>query len=261
MYARSLPLRLFVALVFVFLLAPLIVVMLVSFNPTSGFRIPLSEISLRWYEKFIATATFRDSLFLVSLPVALTSALLASLVGTLAAIGLARTRLVAREAIESLFMLPLLIPSILLGAALYLVYAATFLAGSFTAIVVGHTLLGIPYVIRVVGAGLVAVDRRLEEAAISLGCTPVQAFSRVVLPILRSSILSGAIFAFIVSFSDINLALFVTGPQTTTLPIHIFSQIFWEGDPTIAAASTVQIVIVGALILAIQRLFNVRLSV
>ena len=80
------------------------------------------------------------------------------------------------------------------------------------------------------------------------------------MPILRSSILSGAIFAFIVSFSDINLALFVAGPETTTLPIHIFSQIFWEGDPTIAAASTVQIVVVGILILAMQRLFRIRLS-
>jgi putative spermidine/putrescine transport system permease protein len=126
--------------------------------------------------------------------------------------------------------------------------------------VVGHTLLGIPYVIRVVVAGLISVDPRLEEAARSLGCTPFQAFVKVVLPVLRSSIFSGAIFAFIVSFSDINLALFVAGPSTTTLPIHVFSQIFWEGDPTIAAASTVQIVIVGLLIVVMQRLFNVRMS-
>jgi len=260
MYARSLSLRVFVTLVYVFLLAPLVVVVLVSFNPTSGFRIPLTEVSLRWYEKFFVTSAFRNALFLISLPVALSSALLATALGTLAAIGLARCRLFAREAVESFFMLPLLVPSILLGAALYLVYAGTMLAGTFASIVIGHTLLGIPYVIRVVGAGLASVDRRLEEAAISLGCTPVQAFVRVVLPVLRSSILSGAIFAFIVSFSDINLALFVAGPTTTTLPIHIFSQIFWEGDPTIAAASAMQILIVGVLILLMQRLFNVRLS-
>jgi putative spermidine/putrescine transport system permease protein len=157
-------------------------------------------------------------------------------------------------------MLPLLIPSILLGAALYLMVARIGVAGAFWTLIVGHTLLGVPYVIRVVGAGLVAVDPRLEEAAISLGCNPVQAFRKVVLPLLRSSIFSGAIFAFIVSFSDINLALFVAGPSSTTLPIHVFSQIFWEGDPTIAAASAVQIAIVGALILAMQRLFNIRLS-
>jgi putative spermidine/putrescine transport system permease protein len=260
MYAKSLPLRMFVFVTFVFLLAPIVVVVLVSFNPTSAFKIPTTAVSFRWYEKFFSLAEFRDSLFLISLPVAVASSVVATGIGTLAATGLQRSRIFARDLVESFFMLPLLIPSILLGAALYLVYSGLGLAGSFWTIVVGHSLLGIPYVIKVVGAGLAAVDKRLEEAAISLGCTPAQAFIRVVLPVIRSSILSGAIFAFIVSFSDINLALFVAGPKTTTLPIHIYSQIFWEGDPTIAAASTTQIFIVGGLLLLIQRLFNVRMS-
>ena len=260
MYAKSFGLRTFVVLIYVFLLAPIVVVVLVSFNPTSGFRIPTSGFSFRWYEKFLGLATFRDSLFFISLPVALCAALLASAVGTLAAIGLVRGGILARNAVESFFMLPLLIPSILLGAALYLVFASLGLAGNIWTLIIGHTLLGTPYVLRVVGAGLVSIDRRLEEAAISLGCTPRQAFVRVVMPLLRSSVLSGAIFAFIVSFSDINLALFVAGPETTTLPIHIFSQIFWEGDPTIAAASTAPILIVGGLMLLLQRIFNVRMS-
>lgn len=259
MYASSPIMRIFVTLVFVFLLAPLVVVVLVSFNPTAGFRIATTEFSLRWYEKFLSLSAFRDSLFLVSLPIALAASVCATAIGTLTAICLVRCRLIARNAMESFFMLPLLIPSILLGAALYLVAARIGVAGIWP-LVLGHTLLGVPYVIRVVGAGLVAVDPRLEEAAISLGCNPVQAFRKVVLPILRSSIFSGAIFAFIVSFSDINLALFVAGPSSTTLPIHVFSQIFWEGDPTIAAASAVQIAIVGGLILVMQRLFNIRLS-
>lgn len=260
MYQSHPTLRIFVGLIFVFLLAPLVVVVLVSINPTSGFRIPTTELSLRWYEKFFGLKPFRDSLFLISLPIAALSSITATVLGTLAAICLVRCRLVARDTIEAFFMLPLLIPSILLGAALYLVSIRVGLGGSALALVAGHTLLGVPYVIRCVGAGLVAVDRRLEEAAISLGCTPHQAFRKVVLPLLRSSIFSGAIFAFIVSFSDINLALFVAGPGTTTLPIHVYSQIFWEGDPTIAAASTVQIVIVSLLILTIQRLLKIRLS-
>jgi ABC-type spermidine/putrescine transport system permease subunit II len=113
----------------------------------------------------------------------------------------------------------------------------------------------------VVTAGLVGMDSRLEEAAMSLGATRVQAFFRVTLPLLRSSLLSGAIFAFIISFSDINLALFLSGPQSTSLPVHIFSQIQWQGDPTIAAASTLQILIIGLLILVVQRLFRLRLLV
>lgn len=260
MYRSSIVLRALVGLIFVFMLAPLVVVALVSVNPTSGFRIPTTEFSLRWYEKFLGLKPFRDSLFLISLPVALATSVIATTLGTLAAICLVRCRLVARDVVEGFFMLPLLIPSILLGAALYLVSARMGFAGSAWALVTGHTLLGVPYVIRCVGAGLVAVDPRLEEAAVSLGCTPLQAFIKVVMPVLRSSIFSGAIFAFIVSFSDINLALFVAGPSTTTLPIHVFSQIFWEGDPSIAAASTVQIVIVSLLILAMQRLFKIRLS-
>jgi putative spermidine/putrescine transport system permease protein len=252
-------LRAFVIVVFVFLLAPLVVVVLVSLNPTSGFRIS-AWLSVKWYEKFLNLAPFRDSLFLISLPIALVSSVCATTLGSLAAICLVRCNPLARDALAGFFMMPLLIPSILLGAALYLVAVRIGVAGLFWTIVTGHTLLGTPYVIRVVGAGLIAVDPRLEEAAISLGCTPVQAFVKVVLPVLKSSLFSGAIFAFIVSFSDINLALFVAGPSTTTLPIHVFSQIFWEGDPTIAAASTIQILVVGALILTMQRVFNIRLS-
>lgn len=260
MYARSPVLRLIVIAIYVFLLAPLIVIVLVSVNPTSGFRIPITEFSWRWYDKFFASQAFRGSLFWVSLPIALVGCVVATSIGALAAIALVRCRIVAREAVESFFMLPLLIPSILMGAALYLFYARLGVAGTFWSLVVGHTLLGVPYVVRVVGAGLANVDPRLEEAAVSLGCSRLQAFRKVVLPLLRSSLLSGAVFAFIVSFSDINLALFVAGPDTVTLPIHIFSQIFWEGDPTIAAASTVQILIVGSLVLLVQRLFRVRLS-
>ena len=161
MYAKSLPLRIFVFVTFVFLLAPIVVVVLVSFNPTSAFKIPTTAVSFRWYEKFFSLAEFRDSLFLISLPVAVASSVVATGIGTLAATGLQRSRIFARDLVESFFMLPLLIPSILLGAALYLVYSGLGLAGSFWTIVVGHSLLGIPYVIKVVGAGLAAVDKRL----------------------------------------------------------------------------------------------------
>jgi putative spermidine/putrescine transport system permease protein len=95
----------------------------------------------------------------------------------------------------------------------------------------------------------------------SLGATRLQAFFWVSLPLLRSSLLSGAIFAFIISFSDINLALFLSGPESTSLPVHLFSQIQWQGDPTIAAASSLQIVIIGTLILVVQRIFRLRLMV
>ena len=156
---------------------------------------------------------------------------------------------------------PLLVPEILLGAALYLLYARLAVQASIWTLLFGHLVICTPYVIRSVTAGLVGQDPRLEEAAMSLGATRVQAFVKVTLPLLRSSLLSGAIFAFIISFSDINLALFLSGPESTSLPVHIFSQIQWQGDPTIAAASSLQIVIIGMLILLVQRIFRLRLIV
>jgi ABC-type spermidine/putrescine transport system permease subunit II len=151
------------------------------------------------------------------------------------------------------------VPSILLGAALYLFFARLGIAGTFGTLVLGHMLIGIPFVIRVVVAGLSGINPAIEEAAVSLGCSRVRAFCKVVLPLLRSSLLSGAIFAFILSFSDINIAIFVSGPHTNTLPLHIFSDIQWQGDPTIAAASTLQIVVVTILIVLAQRFSRARL--
>jgi putative spermidine/putrescine transport system permease protein len=189
------------------------------------------------------------------------AAILATLLGTTAAVALVRFRFFGREALETFFLLPLLVPEILLGAALYLLYARLSVQASIWTLLWGHLVICTPYVIRSVTAGLIGMDPRLEEAAMSLGATRLQAFFRVSLPLLRSSLLSGAIFAFIISFSDINLALFLSGPESTSLPVHLFSQIQWQGDPTIAAASSLQIVIIGTLILVVQRIFRLRLMV
>jgi putative spermidine/putrescine transport system permease protein len=248
-----------IILVYVGLLAPIVVVVGVSFNPTSTYAIPLDGMSLRWYEAFFGSRAFVHALFKVSLPVALLSSLLATVIGTLAAIAIVRFRFVGRETLEAAFMLPLLIPSVLLGAALYLFFARLDMAGGYAALVLGHMLIGVPYVIRVVAAALAGINPALEEAAINLGCNRTTAFLRVVVPMLRSSLVSGAIFSFIVSFSDINVAMFIAGPNTATLPLHIYSEIQWQGDPTIAAASTISIVLVFLLIVSIQKFFRLRL--
>jgi putative spermidine/putrescine transport system permease protein len=251
----------FVVAVYVGLLAPLVVVVAVSFGPSAAFEFPPSGLTLFWFEAFFASEAFVSSLFRVSLVVGLLAAAIATLLGTAAAVGIVRFRFFGREALETFFLTPLLVPQILLGAALYLFYARLGITASIWTLLWGHLIICTPYVIRSVTAGLVGMDPRLEEAAMSLGATRVQAFFKVTLPLLRSSLLSGAIFAFIISFSDINLALFLSGPQSTSLPVHVFSQIQWQGDPTIAAASSLQIVIIGTLILVVQRIFRLRLMV
>lgn len=251
----------FVVLVYIGLLAPLVVVVAVSFGPSAAFEFPPTGLTLRWFEAFFASKPFIASFFQVSLAVGLLAAILATALGTAAAIGLVRFRFFGREAFETFFLMPLLVPQILLGAALYLFYARLEIHASIVTLLCSHLIICTPYVIRSVTAGLVGMDPRLEEAAMSLGATPVQAFFKVTFPLLQSSLLSGAIFAFIISFSDINLALFLSGPESTSLPVHLFSQIQWEGDPTIAAASSLQIVIIGTLILVVQRIFRLRLMV
>jgi len=247
--------------VYVLLLAPLVVVIAVSFGATATFDFPPKGLSLRWYRAFFASPMFVRSFFRVSQVIGLWTALVATIAGTLAAIGLVRFRFPGRQTIETFFLSPLLVPHILLGAAVYLYLARLAWPTSSLTLLVGHIAIATPYVIRCVTAGLVGMDPRLEEAAMSLGASRVQAFFRVTLPLLRSSLVTGAVFAFIISFSDINLALFLAGANAPSLPVHIFSQIQFEADPSIAAASALQIVIVGGLILLVQRLFRLRLIV
>ncbi len=251
----------FVGVVYIGLLAPLVVVVAVSFGPSAAFEFPPSGMTLRWFEAFFTSQSFVTSFFRISLVIGVTAAASATLLGTAAAVGLVRFRFLGREALETFFLAPLLVPQILLGAALYLFYARLAVTASIWTLLWAHLIICTPFVIRSVTAGLVGMDPRLEEAAMSLGATRVQAFFKVTLPLLRSSLLSGAIFAFIISFSDINLALFLSGPQSTSLPVQIFSQIQWQGDPTIAAASTLQILIIGLLIFVVQRIFRLRLMV
>ena len=250
-----------VGAIYLGLLAPLVVVIAVSFGPSAAFAFPPAGFTLHWFAEFFASDAYVRSFFRVSLVVGVLSGTIATLLGTAAAVGLVRFRFAGREALETFFLVPLLVPEILLAAALYLFYARLTIQASIWTLLCGHLVICTPYVIRSVTAGLVGMDPRLEEAAMSLGATRAQAFFKVTLPLLRSSLLSGAIFAFIISFSDINLALFLSGPQSTSLPVQIFSQIQWQGDPTIAAASTLQILIIGLLILIVQRIFRLRLMV
>jgi putative spermidine/putrescine transport system permease protein len=240
------------------LLAPLLIVVAVSFGASPTMDFPPTQATLKWYGAFFASAEFVRAFFRVSLVLGIAAAVLASLMGMLAALGLVRLRFRGREALEAFFMAPLFIPEILFGAALYLVNARLGIKPSMASLLIGHVVICTPYVIRNVMAGLVGLDPRLEEAAMSLGASRIQAFVKVTLPLIRSSILSGFVFAFIISFSDINLALFISGADSTTLPAYIFNLLLFEGDPSTAAASTLQIAVVGLLIFLLQLLFRQR---
>jgi len=250
---------LFILLIYAFLLAPLLVVVAVSFDATGTFQFPPSMLSVEWYVK-VFDADYFVHAFWVSLIVALGVALFTTLLGGLAAIALVRFTFVGRDVVSTVFLAPIMLPDILFGAALLLFYGHGQLRGTLAAILIGHMAIALPFVIRTISAGLAGTSLTLEEAAMSLGASPFQAFVKITGPLIRSSVLSAAIFAFIISSSDINLALFLTGAGTVTLPVVIYSQLVSAADPTIAAASTLQIALIGILLAIVQRSFRLRVA-
>jgi putative spermidine/putrescine transport system permease protein len=248
----------FVLLAYAFILVPILLVVPISLNPHDSFAIPLDGLSLRWYAALAENQDFIHSLVNVSLPAGFVTVLCATSLGTLSAIAIVRFRLPGRRALEAYFLSPLVFPHILLGASLYIYFARLGVNASFLTLIFGHILIATPYVVRNVIAGLSGLDRSIEEAAINLGANRVRAFFLVAVPQLKSSLVSSAVFAFVASFSDVNLALFLSGPNSATLPVYLFSQIQWESDPSLAAASVVQMGLVVVLILAIRGVFRLR---
>ena len=249
-----------VAMIYGFILLPLIVIIGVSFNDGSLFDFPPRGLSLRWYDALLEQPSFVHAFIDVSVVVGLVTAVAATLLGAFAAIALVRFRFPGRGFLEAFFLTPLVVPHILLGAALYLYFARLGLSASLTTLIISHVLIATPYVVRNIVAGLVGLDPSIEEAAVNLGASGLRAFLLVALPQIRSALVSSVVFAFIVSFSDINVALFVSGPGTTTLPVYLFSQIQWQSDPSVAAASTVQIVLVAAVVAGLQKTFRARIG-
>jgi putative spermidine/putrescine transport system permease protein len=238
-----------VSLVYMFVLFPILTIVAVAFDPASQYTFPPSGLSLTWFHSCFSTAMYVQPFLDVSLPVGLIVAVAATIVGTSAALALTRGRLRGSATLEVFFFAPLLVPELLLAVAWFILASRLKIPNSIFNIAAAHVVIATPFVIRSVLAGIIGVDRRLEDAAASLGAGPFQTFRLVTLPLIWSSVLSGMVFAFIISFGDINISLFVAGPGVTTLPVQIFTQIQFQDDPTVAAASTLQILLIAVLLL------------
>lgn len=242
------------------LLAPIIVVVIGAFDTSYTPIFPPRGFTFKWFISFFTNPTFMSSFFKVSLPLAVTAALISTPLGILGSWGLVRYNFKGKGFLETYFILPMLIPEVLMGIALLLFFIKLDIKATFFALTLGHVILTIPYTVRTVTASLHGMDRSLEEAAMILGATKFQTFFKITLPLIRSGIISGALFCFMISFGNINLTLFLTGPQTATIPIHIYSEIQWQGDPTIAAISTVQILVIGLILLLVNKFFGIRFA-
>jgi putative spermidine/putrescine transport system permease protein len=194
-----------------------------------------------------------DAFFKVSVPVAFLTSLFTLVIGVPAGVAFSRMRFAGRGAAQSLVNLPLIVPQILLGVALLLLGILAGVRPSVGTLVVGQIAITLPYVVNTVAGCLHGIHPSLEEAAMNLGTTRVGAFFRTTAPLVRGGLLSSAVFAFIISLSDINLALFMSGPGAVTIPVYIFSSIMFQAEPTIAAAAATQILLVALLLLIVAK--------
>jgi putative spermidine/putrescine transport system permease protein len=234
-----------------FLLLPILAVVPASFNHTSFIRLPPERMSLRWYYAFFADADWLRSL-LTSLEVAVVATVLAVVLGALAAIGLERCTPRLRAAILGLVLSPLIVPVIMTAIALYYVSRPLGLHGTVLGLALGHTLLCLPFAVINVGVSLKNLDPTLLRAAEGMGAGPWYVFRTVTLPTVLPGLAGGAAFAFITSFDEVVISMFLAGIRAKTLPVKMWEVIRVEFTPVTAVASTLLVALTLVLFVAVQ---------
>lgn len=245
-----------------YILLPMVFVVWLAFFAQEIPSFPPEGYSFQWFLAVPGNDRFVQG-FLLSLQVAIVAALIGLGLGIPAALCLVRSRFKGRESINNLLLLPLIVPGIVLGIALYVFHVETEIAtgwpilGSLGGLIAGHVLIAIPWTVRLITASLTNMDRAVEEAAQSLGANRLTTFRRITLPAILPGIVAAALFSFIASFGNLEMSLFLVGPGRTTLPIAILQYLEWKIDPTIAAVSVLQILFIGAAMLVTNRFVNI----
>ncbi len=234
-----------------YLLLPLVVIVGASLTASDFLAFPPRGLTLRWYAKVLEDPSWIES-FLTSTLVAGASTLAAMALAVPAALALARHDFRGRAALSALLMSPLVLPYVVLGAALLQFGSSIGLARSFAALFVGHVVIVTPFVLRAVLAMLSPAQRVLEEAAMDLGASPWATFRLVVLPLIRPGLINGAIFAFITSWINVELSVFHTHAGLNTIPVKIFNHVQYTVDPAIAAVSSITILVAAAAIVSLD---------
>lgn len=227
------------ALVLVFLCLPVLIIAPMSFSGAQSLEFPPPSVSLRWYESLLANPVWieagKNSLLLATL-----SSTAALICGTLGSYVLARGSFFGRKAIEANFMAPMIVPSIITAVSLYILFARIGLLGTFLGLVLGHTILAVPYVVLIMHAAILGFDVRIEQVAATLGASRWQIITRIVLPNLLPSAAAAWIFTFVMSFDEVVVTIFISGTYVT-IPKRMFSELMLQVNPTITAVATLLI--------------------
>ncbi|MGI5121241.1 ABC transporter permease [Marinactinospora thermotolerans] len=246
-------LSLLTALAFLIMLGPVVILLGVAFTAGSTLTFPPEGLSLRWFAAALDYQPFISSLG-TSLVVAALSTVLALALGVPATLALQRGLIPGRGVVENLFATPIIVPELVLGLALFQQLMVGLQITALATLVIGHTVLLLPYAVRVVGASLALSDPRLEEAARGLGAGPLRTFFQVTLPVMRPGIISAAILAFITSLNNVPLSLLLTGPGVSTLPVEMLNYVQSSYDPVVAAVSVLLLAASVAVALVTERL-------
>ncbi|CAO3356870.1 ABC transporter permease [Azospirillum melinis] len=253
---RNGPVALFFhALVVIFMLAPLVIVCLVAFTPENTLSLPTRGFSLRWFEAVFHHPDFVQS-FWNSLWLAVLSATLAVALAVPASLAITRWEFPGRGFLNALFLSPLIIPHLVLGVAMLRLFAVVGAAGSFGWLVAAHMVIVTPYVMRLLIAAISGFDRSVEQAAFSLGASEATVFRRVTLPMILPGVTGGWLIAFINSFDELTMSIFITSPSTVTLPVRMYMYATESIDPMMAAVSALIIGITAVAVLLLDRVYG-----
>ena len=244
-------LRIFCIGVLLFLLLPILVIIPLSFSSSTFLSYPMPGWSLRWYENLFTSDEWiratRNSFIVAPL-----ATLLATVLGTLAAVGLARVQFFGKGVLMSLLIAPMVVPVVVVGVSTYLFFVQIGLADTYLGLVLVHAALGAPFVLTTVLATLQSFNHNLVRASLGLGAPPLTTFFRITLPIIAPGVISGALFAFATSFDEVVVTLFIAGPSQVTLPRQMFTGIRENISPTIAAVATLLIIFTTLLMLTLE---------
>lgn len=241
--------------VYAIMIAPAIVVIGASFTRGSLLQFPPDGVSLIWYLRVWDSLEFKSAMW-TSTYLAILATGISLLVGFSAAFVIDRFKFPGRAMFELLVLSPIVMPMVVLGLALLYILSSLGIAQTLTGLLVGHILITIPYVVRSLLSGLLLFNRTLEEAALNLGASPFRAVTRVTIPVLMPNLMAAAIFAFVTSFGNVTLSIFLAGAASVTLPVRIFTFVESSYDPTVAAVSGVVIIATLVIILIAERLFG-----
>ena len=246
-------LRVLCGLVLTFLVLPILAIVPLSFNSTGFLSYPMPGLSLQWYAEVFAPYPWMFALK-NSMIVATAATALATILGTLASLGLTRGNIPFRGVIMGLIISPMVVPIVITGVGVYFFFAEVGLTASYLGLILAHTALAAPFVVITVTATLQGFDTNLIRAGASLGANPVTVFFKIVLPIILPGMISGALFAFATSFDEVVVAIFLAGPEQRTLPLQMFNGIRENISPAIVAVATMLVLVSVLLMVTVELL-------